>query len=296
MTDWANLLDQNTLLEMAGERSFERGQEYFSQGCVRGLAEHAGTITAKVQGTHDYRVKLWIKNGGVDYSCTCPVGADGGFCKHCVAVGLAWLNPEKTRGDFRKSSLTLDDARAALTLQPKEALVALLLEQAMEDDRLRQKLLLKAAKDTCKGIDLNAYRNAIDEAVDAGGFVDYYEARNYAHGIEETVDSIEELLKEGHAAEAIDIAEHALKAVEEATGSVDDSDGLMGSIRERLQEIHLDACHKAQPDPETLAKRLFEWEISTDYDTFYGAVTMKEKTSVRIHKPTLMNVRCMLGG
>ncbi len=97
MTTWAALLDQNTLRDMAGGRSFERGQEYFSEGCVRGLAEHAGTITAKVQGTLDYRVKLWIKKGGIDYSCTCPVGADGDFCKHCVAVGLAWLTPESTR-------------------------------------------------------------------------------------------------------------------------------------------------------------------------------------------------------
>lgn len=272
MTTWAALLDRNTLREMAGGRSFERGQEYFSEGCVRGLAEHAGTITAKVQGTHDYRVKLWIKNGGVDYSCTCPVGADGDFCKHCVAVGLAWLTPESNRKGSGKPAVTLDDARAALVAQPKEALVAMLLEQAMDDDRLRQKLLLKAAKGSLKGIDLNTYRNAIDEAVDVGGFVDCHEAHSYSQGIEEAVDSVEDLLKEGHAAEAIEVSEHALKTVENALGSVDDSDGRMGSILERLQEIHLAACRKARPDPEVLAKRLFQWELSTGYDTFYGAL------------------------
>lgn len=272
MSTLAKLLDRNVLREMAGGRSFERGKEYFSEGCVRGLAEHDGTITAKVSGTRDYRVKLWIKNGGLDYSCTCPVGADGDFCKHCVAVGLAWLNPEKNRRNSGGASVTMDDARAALAAQPKEALVALLMEQAMEDDRLRQKLLLKAAKQSNKGVSLNAYRNAIDEAVETGRFVDYHEAYGYAQGIEEAVDSIEDLLKEGHAAEVIELAEHALKAVEDAIGSMDDSDGHMGGILERLQGMHLAACRKARPDPEVLSKRLFQWEMNAQYGTFYGAL------------------------
>lgn len=82
MSTPAKLLDRNVLCEMAGGRSFERGKEYFSEGCVRGLAEHAGTITAKVAGTRNYRVKPWIKETDLEYSCSCPVGADGDFCKH----------------------------------------------------------------------------------------------------------------------------------------------------------------------------------------------------------------------
>ncbi len=272
MSTLAKIINRNILRETAGDRFFERGKEYFSEGCVRGLAEHDGTITAKVAGTRDYRVKLWVEEGDLEYSCTCPVGADGEFCKHCVAVGLAWLNPEKERKASSKPAVTMNDARAALAAQPKEALVALLMEQAMEDDRLRQKLLLKAAKQSRKGINLNAYRNAIEEAVDTGRFVDYHEAYGYAQGIEEAVDSIEDLLKEGHAAEVIELAEHALKAVEDAIGSMDDSDGHMGGILERLQGMHRAACRKARPDPEVLAKRLFQWEMNAQYGTFYGAL------------------------
>jgi hypothetical protein len=107
--------------------------------------------------------------------------------------------------------------------------------------------------------------------VKSDGFVDYRSAYDYAHGIEEAIDSVEELLKEGHPVEVIELAEHALKAVEEAMGSVDDSDGYMGGILERLQDLHHKACRKGKPDPEALARRLFEWELRTDYDTFYGA-------------------------
>jgi len=89
-------------------------------------------------------------------------------------------------------------------------LVELLMEQAVEDDRLRQRLLTKAAKKGPRGVNIATYRQAIDEAVDVGGFVDYHEAYDYGQRIEEAVDSIDELLKEGHAAEVIDLTEHAL--------------------------------------------------------------------------------------
>ena len=88
---FAAFLERGTLHRMAGARSFERGEDYFLNGQVKALTEDEGTITAKVQGTRPYQVELWIEEDDLEYSCTCPVGADGEFCKHCVAVGLAWL-------------------------------------------------------------------------------------------------------------------------------------------------------------------------------------------------------------
>ena len=165
----------------------------------------------------------------------------------------------------------MEDVRNYLLEQDKNALVEILVDRAMEDDRLRQSLVIKAAKKSSKGLDLATYRRAIDDTVEPDGFIDYRSAYDYAHGIEEAIDSVEELLKEGHPAEVIELAEHALRAVEKAIGSVDDSDGNMGGILERLQDLHHRACKKAKPEPEALAQRLFQWELRTDYDTFYGA-------------------------
>ncbi|MBI3090671.1 MAG: SWIM zinc finger family protein [Candidatus Tectomicrobia bacterium] len=263
------------LQRAAGARSFERGEGYFAGGRVGSLAEHGGTVTAKVRGTLPYRVKFWIEDGKVRYSCTCPVGQDGAFCKHCVAVGLAWL--DQARPDhagekkLAKPVVTMKDVRAYLAGQDKNALVDLLMEQGMDDDRLRQRLLMKAAKERAKGLDLATYRLAIDEAVDGGGFVDYRGAYDYASRIEEVIDAVEDILKGGYASEVIDLTEHALEDVEAAIESVDDSDGHMGGILERLQELHLKACRKAMPDPEELARRLFAWELRAEWDTFYGA-------------------------
>jgi hypothetical protein len=119
----------------------------------------------------------------------------------------------------------------------------------MKDDHLRQSLFIKAAKKSAKRLDLGAYRRAIDVAVESDGFVDYRNAYEYASDIEAVIDSVEELLKEGYAAEVLELAEHALNAVEEAMGSVDDSDGHMGGILARLQGLHHRACKKAKADP-----------------------------------------------
>jgi len=84
-----DLLDRRALRRMAGARSFERGEDYFASGQVGSIVDHEGKISAKVRGTRSYQVTLWLERGEMVYSCTCPVGADGAFCKHCVAVGLA---------------------------------------------------------------------------------------------------------------------------------------------------------------------------------------------------------------
>lgn len=99
----------------------------------------------------------------------------------------------------------------------------MLMDQAMEDEYLHERLLMKAAKDGSKGINLTTFRKAVGR----GRFVDYYHAREYAMGIENVIDQIEDLLKEGFAAEVIELAEYALAKAEKSTHHVDDSDGWM---------------------------------------------------------------------
>jgi len=82
-----DVLDRSALRRMAGARSFARGEGYFASGQVRAIAEHEDAVTAKVLGTREYRVKLWVADGDLEFSCTCPVGTDGAFCKHCVLYG-----------------------------------------------------------------------------------------------------------------------------------------------------------------------------------------------------------------
>jgi len=265
----SRILNKSTIKRMAGERSFERGEKYFEQGSVSSLIEHQGSVITKVTGSQQYQVRLWIEDDKIQFSCSCPVGQDGTFCKHCVAVGLTCLNQDEQKST---TEVTMDDVSIWLATQNKEVLIKIIVEQSLNDDRLRRQLLLKTSKNKTCGVDVAAYQQAIDEAIYIDGFISYRESYDYALGIEEVIDSIEELLNEGYSSEVIELAEYALDAVEDALNFADDSSGQIGSLLCDLQDLHFRACAAAKPNPEDLARRLFKWELKTDYDTFQGAM------------------------
>lgn len=275
------------LRTLAGDRAYERGELYARDGRVGDIAEDGGHITASVNGELRYRSSLTILGSKVTFACTCPVGESGACCKHCVALGLQWLDqdaragaPAKRASGSRASTkkgpasarpLTMKDVRAHLASLPTEQLVNIVMQQAMEDDRLRQRLLLEAAKATGGGVKLHTFRTAITNAIGTGGFIDYREASGYFSQIHDVVSSIEELVRPEPGA-AIELVEHALTLMEQAIGHVDDSDGGASDVLGRLHELHLAACMRAHPDPESLAERLFEREMRSEWDIFHGAV------------------------
>ena len=83
----AKLLTVETLRTLAGAAAYERGVAYFQQGQVVALTRQGETVTAQVNGTRRYEVRLWIRAGRLQYTYDCLAAAEGAFCKHCVAVG-----------------------------------------------------------------------------------------------------------------------------------------------------------------------------------------------------------------
>src|SRR5204863_5245773 len=99
-----------------------------------------------------------------------------------------------------------------------------------------------------------------------GGFVDYYAAPRYARRVHQVIDSISLLLDDGHAKAVVELTEYTLTKLEKAIGEMDDSDGHMREILPDLQELHHRACQQAGEDPQNLARRLFDWELKSDWD------------------------------
>ncbi len=87
-------LTEKTLRSLAGDRWFARGRSYKEENRVTNLSLAGDSLSARVVGTQPYRVRLTCNRSRLDYSCSCPVGEDGNFCKHCVAVGLSWLDQD----------------------------------------------------------------------------------------------------------------------------------------------------------------------------------------------------------
>jgi uncharacterized Zn finger protein len=263
------------LKRMANDRSFARGEAYFKDGRVHSLATYEGTATAIVSGQENYCVTLRPTEREIEYSCDCPIGLDGEFCKHLVAAGLAWIDSygedKGKTGKKRKRATTEEDLRAFLEAQEKDTLIAMLARAAMENRTLRERLLLEAARINPAGVDRAAYRRSIANATRTNGFIDYHSAGGYARRIHQVIASIATLLNDGHAAAVIDLTEYALAELEGAIGHVDDSDGYMSGILSELQELHHGACVRVSPAPRALARRLFEWEIKSDWEIFHGA-------------------------
>ncbi|CAN5810339.1 SWIM zinc finger family protein [soil metagenome] len=269
----ADLLNRNALTTLASPQSILRGEQYLADDRVREVVEEGQSLTAIVEGTQPYHVRLWIERGDLAHSCSCPVGEGGEFCKHCVATTLAWLpHAQAGRPAKRAVATSMDDIRRHLSHEKKAVLVDLLVEHAKESEKLRRQLVMRAAKQTSAGVDIPAWRHIIDSAVRThGGYVEYRAAYGFAQGINAVVDSLVALLNEGWAAEVVTLAERTLAGVERTIEHVDDSDGHLGDLLARLQELHLDACRTARTDPLILAKRLFAWELRSEWDVFHRA-------------------------
>ena len=268
------LLTRATIRKLAGGRSFERGEDYFLDDAVEYVSEDKGVIKGTVQGTHRYKVKIWVSDEGIDYDCTCPIGQDGEFCKHCVAVGLQWL---KEKGECGKASTKKKlktsevDIHAYLMQLGKKELADMVIERMYDDNTFRERLILKTSSADVKGFHVEAFKRLIDRAVHVGEFVHYREMWGYTNNIDQVVEELRKAIDEGPATGVIEVAEYFIGQVEEAAQYVDDSDGGMGGIIDELQELHLTACTQVKPDPEKLAERLFYKELNAKFDVFYDA-------------------------
>ncbi len=132
-----------SLKNLAGEKYFERGLDYFENDAVIYLHVGDDGIAARVQGTESmpYTVRFWLKKQELQWGCTCPLGIEGAFCKHIVATGLAWLAGDLIE-DEPDIGEELQEIQVFLTTLDKQALVDLLSRQAVWDENLFEELRL----------------------------------------------------------------------------------------------------------------------------------------------------------
>ncbi|AOK47983.1 hypothetical protein WT60_14825 [Burkholderia sp. MSMB617WGS] len=284
MSQSATLSEVLTLAEvqsLADTKTFARGKAYFHEGVVSRLEERGGAVHATVRGTHRYRVELGVDDDGeLAYDCTCPVGDDGVFCKHAVAVALAWLEnsggevfhaEEAAPGKPRKKRKTYEEViREYVATLDKNELQELLLEAIERDLSFRDKLLF-AARATGAS-DLPGMKAAVRQATRLSRPLDWREASAYGDGLMSLADMLRRRLHGPHAAQVVELSELAIAGAETSLEQIDDSGGdVMPAILE-LASVHLDACKLTVPDPVKLAERLFRFQTEGKWDTFYNVL------------------------
>lgn len=277
MTDsLAEVFTTEEVMSLAGPPAFARGAGYHRQARVEHPEVANGRLRAVVRGSVPYTVELWHVDGESAWSCTCPVGEEGLFCKHCVAVALTL--------DHAPDDLFLEDElvpvggdggvdlRAHLLGMGVDRLVDLVLKVADRDWRLHERLAAEASAAAGAGVDVGVWRHRIEVVFAADGdFVPYAEAEGWARDVDELIDALDELADAGHADAVAVLAEYAHRQADDAVGHVDDSDGCLAAISERIGELHLKACHLGAPEPVELAGRLVDLELTSELDAFHRA-------------------------
>jgi tetratricopeptide (TPR) repeat protein len=281
MSTLFDVITLHRLTSLADAKTFARGRAYFLDGAVGRLGERDGAVHADVRGTHRYHVELGVaEDGGLDYECNCPIGEDGVFCKHAVAVALSWLenngeevfrhDERETSKPGRKRKTYGEQIQDYLETLDAAALRALLAD-AMERDRgLRDRLLLEAKSANAGG--LAEMKAAVHQASAVTRFLDWGEAGDYGDKLLHLAGLLEQWIQGSRAHHVVELAELAIVNAERSLEQIDDSNGeVMPAIHE-LADIHRRACEQTGPDAVRLAERLFRFQTEGQWDTFYDVL------------------------
>ncbi len=294
------VITRQTLKLLAGGRSFSRGEEYHNDGLVSSLAIDQDRATARVQGSRTYTCELKAAGESIQGHCTCPAFEDAGFCKHLVAVGLAIIEPPESKEAVepdirdevrppeeslrrrlqrsRKEAVPIDEIREYLSNLSREKLVETLVNQAMNDSTLLRALRLDILGNRASDAQSEKHSNpkklvesikvAIDQGVEVeGDYDDWPDEYETAPPLQELLKRIKGLLKDGMAAEVVELSEYFIAALEPILERFHEGH-ILSDILDELQEVHFEACKKAKPDPEDLARRLFWWKMTSGWDVF----------------------------
>jgi hypothetical protein len=243
------------LLDLAGETVFARGEDYVRY--VHGLVVSESSARASIQAKRVYQVELsW--GGGVKGSCTCPHYADGNFCKHLVAVGLAVL------GEVPAPPTSTETAALAAYVDQldREALAGLVLELADEHEPVRRVLQAQAVRAGQAVLDPAELVAQVNDTLSVG-FVDYRGSFDVAADAQTMLDDLADLLDAGGAEAVRPALQRAVTRLRKVSEHADDSGGVLGDACQRAADLHARACREGAPDPAKLARWLLKFRLES---------------------------------
>ncbi len=263
-------ISHKTLLNLAGDAAYKRGEAYYYEGRVGDLRIKGNTITADVTGTEVYRVTLKHTASVFEGSCDCPASEGFDFCKHCVAAALVYLEQRQTREALYDSKAG-DLLKNYLSSLDKSELVKEL-EELIEDDKLlREKWTLKAQAAAGK-LDHKAFKKSITRAIPVNRHLyGYPEVRHYFAGVEQVVEKLAGTAAQLDPEQLLTLIDYALQRIGKALETVDDSGGFRYPALETLGECHVQTLARVTWPPEKMAAYLLKIYFSPDYD-FYPEI------------------------
>jgi uncharacterized Zn finger protein len=229
----------------ASEKVFARGQELFRRGAVSQTAIRGDTLSGECEGNESpsYKARVELDEGGVrSASCTCPFDF-GGYCKHLVALLLAYAR-EPERFAVRQ------DPAELLSSLSREQLLALLTRLLRElpdlSDRIEAALAAPSvsggrqapAAKRKKEVDAEVYRRRVRSVMHGLDHMRASEAYWHVGGLVEGLRDVErsarEFLDAGDAESALRILLTLLEESGDGFDYIDDSNGELGGYLDSL--------------------------------------------------------------
>jgi len=188
----AELIDIAELKVQSGEASFAKGVKLASQGAVQQLSQDGEIITARVQGSHLYRVRLEIGRELVSH-CNCPAADYQTLCKHGIATALAFNMQLSGLGGEEGALAKVPDERARVRgyfeRQEKPALIEVLLDELRHDPK-RWSFWLRKAELNELGVSPVRLNNLINKALPKRDVWEWRAVSDYFSEAEELFEEI----------------------------------------------------------------------------------------------------------
>lgn len=256
-------LSETGLIAAAGDVIYARGEDYVRY--VRGLRITASKAYASIQAKRVYTVELDWSGPVLDGYCTCPHHADGNFCKHLVAVGLAAMDSGRVAVEGDTTGRPTDDALdRAVRAMDVEELRAVVLALAQRDDNVRRMLemrVMTASGGTAVvGAELDGY---VREALSFRGYIDYRRSFEVAEVAADVLDELESYLDDGAADAVRPALLRAVTRLRKIMGEADDSSGSISDECQRAADLYARACRLGSPDPVKLATWLVKFRADS---------------------------------
>jgi hypothetical protein len=254
------------LVKLAGQGAYERGVAYYEEGRVARLSVAGERITARVDGTEAYDVRLRKTPLGFDGACTCPASEGFDFCKHCVAVALA-VEAREAVMQSTEADAAEDRIRAYLSGLSSDELIDIVLGALDGAPELENRLLMQA--DVAAGaLDAKRLKKMITAAIPLRDLWDFRQVAQYFERAEACTTGIESIAPSLAPADLLAAVRHAFSRLDKALGRVDDSGGRRWGLQHGLHALHRNALARSGWAADDLASYLLDLQLNDPWDTF----------------------------
>ena len=268
---------ESTIAQNATSRSYSRGEDYAYSGAVDALVLRGNSLEAEVQGSQyePYRVQLTFDEVGItDAYCSCPYDW-GGWCKHIVAVLLAYLDDPETVEERPELSTQIQELDAE---QLEELLLALARDPEVAPAIERHLKLMRAATDEASSerrtvINPEPFRQRAYGIIESLDHIRpsqaYWHISQLLQNLEQLANEAQSFIENGDGRNALLILEAITDVYVNRWMMLDGSSGETGEFFYPLGKRWIEALLSADltaTEQETWANKLEQWQSEiSDY-------------------------------